>query len=70
MCNVLECTQKKVQYFLHSFVQQNFHFKFLDLRDLKKKNSFAPIAFKLGSAYVSEDSNETKKNSNFFVHFF
>ena len=45
-------------------VSQNVHVNFCDFRRKKnrKKFSFTPIIFKLGFAYVSEDSKKMEKN--------
>ena len=51
--------------FLHFFILTKISFlSFWDLdfltKDVHEKFSFAPISFKLGSAYVSEDSKKIK----------
>ena len=53
-------------------LSQNFNSKFLGLEFFDKKFSFAPISFKIGSAYASEDSRKQKKSHNifFFREFF
>ena len=43
------------------FFAQNFNFKFLRRRFFNEKCSFAPISFKLGSAFLWEDSKKMKK---------
>ena len=57
----VQCSETHAEIIFRLFVEQNFHLKFLRLNFSRKKISFAPISFKLGPAYVSEDFKQLKQ---------
>ena len=61
-----QCSETYAKQFSDSFFLFNkiFIISFWDEIFLEKKISFAPISFKLRSAYISEDSKKTKKKNS------
>ena len=81
MRNALKRIQEQFYNFLaffsfnKMFILSFWDLRFYEIKNIDEKLSFAPIAFKLGSAYVSEDSkkkNSQKKNVEniFSIYFF